>query len=96
MSILVRIVGGIVGRGAKTVAPINRNMSTGSVKVIPQSSISKVRAKSVNEYNTNKTNYTKSGANAKSAAKNIEQNNLNGTLSGRTGDPKIIKIKSGK
>jgi len=37
MSILVRIVGGIVGKGAKTVAPVNRNMSTGSVKVIPQS-----------------------------------------------------------
>ena len=35
MSILVRIVGGIMGKGAKTVAPINRNMNTGSVKVIP-------------------------------------------------------------
>ena len=34
MSILVRIVGGIMGKGAKTVAPINRNMSTGSVKLV--------------------------------------------------------------
>ena len=29
-----RAVGGITGAGAKTVAPINRNMGTGSVKLI--------------------------------------------------------------
>ena len=32
--IATRAVGGITGAGAKTVAPINRNMSTGSVKII--------------------------------------------------------------
>ena len=32
--ILVRIVGGIVGRGSKSVAPIYKEIGTGSVKVI--------------------------------------------------------------
>ena len=51
MSILVRIVGGIVGRGAKTVAPINRNMSTGSVKVIPSKKAGQYGVDDLNYYN---------------------------------------------
>ena len=30
-----RAVGGLTGAGAKQVTPINRNMNTGSVKVVP-------------------------------------------------------------
>jgi|APGre2960657444_1045066.scaffolds.fasta_scaffold135488_2 hypothetical protein len=33
-----RVAGGITGAGAKNVAPINRNMGTGSVKVKPRQS----------------------------------------------------------
>lgn len=92
MSILVRIVGGIVGRGAKTVAPINRNMSTGSVNVVSNKGMQK-------EYNQLKTGIAevrKSGKLAKDVAKNQEIKNLQGIVSGKTGNPKIIKIKSGK
>ena len=32
--IATRVAGGITGAGAKNVAPINRNMGTGSVKVV--------------------------------------------------------------
>jgi hypothetical protein len=89
-----RAAGGITGAGAKQVAPVYREMGTGSVKVIPQSSISKIRAENVTTYNTSRVKDFKSGAAAKRGAKNVERNNLNGILSGKTGDPKIIKINS--
>jgi len=81
MSILVRIVGGIVGRGAKTVAPINREMGTGSVKVVNiakdvkefsnftgQKMSKKLYQNVINEGNTTITNSVKSGQNAKEGA----------------------------
>lgn len=69
---VIRAVAGITGAGAKSVAPIYKNMETGSVKVIPQSSISKVRAEDVREYNTNIVNRRKSGEQAKSIKDSIE------------------------
>jgi hypothetical protein len=70
--IATRVVAGITGAGAKTVAPVYRNIETGSVKVIPQSSISNFRAKNVTEYNTNIVNRRKSGEQAKSIKDSIE------------------------
>lgn len=92
MSILVRIVGGIVGRGAKTVAPINRNMSTGSVK--PGNP--KGMQSAYNQSSEGLATVRKSGKLAKDIAKEIEKENLQGIVSGKTGNPKIFKIKSGK
>jgi hypothetical protein len=89
-----RAAGGITGAGAKQVNTVYRNMGTGSVKVIPQSSISKTRAENVTAYKTQRVNDAKSGVAAKRAAKNQETRNLQGILSGKTGDPKVIKINS--
>jgi hypothetical protein len=69
---VIRTVAGITGAGAKTVTPVYREMGTGSVKVIPQSSISNFRAKNVTEYNTNIVNRRKSGEQAKSIKDSIE------------------------
>jgi len=67
-----RAAGGITGAGAKQVNPVYREMGTGSVKVIPQSSISNFRARNVTEYNTNIVNRRKSGEQAKSIKDSIE------------------------
>ena len=66
MSILVRIVGGIVGRGAKTVAPINREMGTGSVTKIPK--ITKFQQDTVNSMKASVANERKSGRFAENSA----------------------------
>lgn len=87
-----RAAGGIVGAGSKSVNPVYRN--TGSVKVIPQSSISKIRAENVTAYKTQRVNDAKSGVAAKRAAKNQETINLQNILYAKTGDPKVIKINS--
>jgi len=87
-----RAVGGIVGAGAKTVAPVYRN--TGSVKVIPQSSISKTRAENVTAYNTSRVKDAKSGIAAKRAAKNAEQMNELKIYSLTKPPLKTVKINS--
>ena len=90
--ILVRIVGGIVGRGSKSVAPVYREMGTGSVKTF--SGGTKYQADTVNKMRTQFVNDRKSGATAKKSAAIVEQSNLQGILSGKTGNPKVIKINS--
>lgn len=90
--VATRVIGGITGAGSKAVNPVYRN--TGSVKVIPQSSISKIRAENVTAYKTQRVNDAKSGIAAKRAAKNQETINLQNILYGKTGDPKVIKINS--
>ena len=89
MSILVRIVGGIVGKGAKTVAPVNRNMSTGSVTKIPK--ITKFQQNMVNKMNTDVANERKSGGFAKNSAVQMQ------AFYKALGGPKkpTIKINSG-
>jgi uncharacterized membrane protein len=83
-----RAAGGIVGAGAKSVNPVYRN--TGSVKVIN----SKGMQKPSNDLSTAITNVRKSGKLAKDVAKDVEKKNLQGILSGKTGDPKVIKVNS--
>jgi hypothetical protein len=82
-----RAVGGITGAGAKQVAPVYRNMQTGSVIKIPP--VTKFQQQSVNTYKTQRVNDFKSGAAAQRAAKNTK--NLDGLPKKPT-----IKIKSGK
>jgi len=97
-----RVVGGITGAGAKTVAPINRNMGTGNVKVInikqnakelskyTVNNISASQYKNIiNKGNTEITNSVKSGQNAKESAALRELQNL-------SRPKKTIKIKSNK
>ena len=63
-----RAVGGITGAGAKSVAPINRNMGTGSVKVKPAQStdptINQGLAKMQQNYANSKVVDRKSGGEA--------------------------------
>ena len=85
-----RAAGGITGAGAKQVTPVYREMGTGSVNVVSNKGMQK-------EYNQLKTGIAevrKSGKLAKDVAKNQETKNLQGILSGKTGDPKVIKINS--
>ena len=90
MSILVRIVGGIVGRGAKTVAPINRNMNTGSVKVT-KFPVSKLEQKVFNENRDAQASINKSGQLARDIRNQRDFENSVGYVKKKT-----IKIKSGK
>ena len=87
-----RAIGGITGAGAKQVAPVYREMGTGSVKTF--SGGTKYQADMVNKMRTEFVNNRKSGATAKKSAVMVERSNLQGILSGKTGDPKIIKINS--
>jgi len=87
-----RAVGGITGAGAKQVAPVNREMGTGSVKTF--SGGTKYQSDMVNKIRTGFVNDRKSGVTAKKSAAIVERSNLNKILSGKTGDPKIIKINS--
>jgi hypothetical protein len=87
-----RAVGGIVGTGSKTVAPVYREMGTGSVKTF--SGGTKYQSDMVNKMRTGFVNDRKSGVTAKKSAAIVEKSNLQGILSGKTGDPKIIKINS--
>jgi hypothetical protein len=54
-----RVVGGITGAGAKQVAPVYRNMETGSVKVTKP--MGERNAKLFNEYKTDEAGFIKSG-----------------------------------
>ena len=91
---IARAVAGIVGKGAKNVSPVYRNMNTGSVKVVNPTTVFKKDL--VNSVRTSIAKQVKSGDFAKDSAAMKERNNLKGILSGKTGNPKIIKIKSGK
>ena len=79
-----RAIGGITGAGAKNVAPINRNMNTGSVTKIPQ--VTKFQQNSINSIRTSSTKDAKSGKTAKRLADTREQAEI--------GKPRIIKINS--
>ena len=70
MKILIRLVGGIVGKGSKSVAPIYQEIGTGSVTKIPQ--ITKFQQKTVNELRTSVANERKSGGFAKNAATQMQ------------------------
>ena len=85
-----RVAGGITGSGARNVAPVYRNMSTGSVK--PGNP--KGMQSAYNQLSESLATVRKSGKLAKDVAKRIEKENLQGILSGKTGNPKIIKINS--
>ena len=85
---LSRTTGGITGAGAKQVAPINRNMGTGSVKTF--SGGTKYQSDMVNKMRTEFVNDRKSGVTAKKSAAIVEKVNRD--------IPKkaTVKIKSGK
>jgi hypothetical protein len=70
------------------------SFGTGSVKVIPQSSISKTRAENVTAYNTSRVTDAKSGKAAKRAAKNVEQMNELKIYSLTKPPLKTVKINS--
>ena len=71
---IARAVAGIEGKGAKNVAPVYRNMNTGSVTQIP--SITKNQQKVVNSMTTSGKKFIKSGNVAKVKAKVMEGANL--------------------
>jgi len=71
---IARAVAGIAGKGAKNVAPVYRNINTGSVTKIP--SITKNQQKVVNSMTTSGKKFIKSGNVAKVKAKVIEGANL--------------------
>ena len=96
-----RVVAGIVGRGARNVAPVYRNMSTGNVKILPNSSKGLVikdgvitnnakqqTFKNINKFNTEKLKRIKSGEEA--AFQDYAAQPLQGVL--RT--KKVIKVNS--
>jgi len=68
-----RAVGGIVGAGAKTVAPVYREMGTGSVKTF--SGGTKYQSDMVNKIRTGFVNDRKSGVTAKKSAAIVEKVN---------------------
>ena len=99
---VARLVAGIVGRGARNVTPVYRNMNTGSIKVLPNSTKGLVikdnvitnnakqqTFKNINNFNTEKLKRIKSGEEA--AFQNYAALPLQGVL--RT--KKVIKINSG-
>ena len=90
---VVRVVGGIMGRGAKNVAPVYRNMNTGSVTKIPK--VTDYQQNIVNKQRTMSAQNAKSGETAKRLGSEREQANMDGMLTRRTGLPKTIKINSG-
>lgn len=81
-----RAVGGIVGAGAKTVAPVYRN--TGSVKVVP--AVTEFKKDAFNSARTSIANQMKSGKLAKDVAKSKTPPRENLMF-----PPKTIKINSG-
>ena len=84
-----RVVAGIVGRGARNVAPVYRNMSTGSVIKIPK--VTDYQQNMVNKMNTDVANERKSGGFAKNSAVQMQ------AFYKALGGPKkpTIKINSG-
>ena len=98
-----RAAGGITGAGAKNVAPVYRNMGTGSVKVLPNSSKGLVikdgvitnnakqeTFKNINKFNSEKLKRIKSGEEAKFQSYAAEPNSARGAIS----TAKKIKINS--
>ena len=65
---VVRAVGGIMGRGAKNVNPIYKEIGTGSVKPMSSVSLSQNRAAQYNKYQGEKLQQIKSGERAKDRA----------------------------
>lgn len=86
--IATRTVGGIMGAGAKQVAPAYRNMSTGSVKVVTNVKAEaknlgvskKVYQKSANDFMTEMVKSTKSGESAKEVAALRQVQNIFGNI----------------
>ena len=98
-----RAIGGITGAGAKTVTPVYREMGTGSVKVLPNSSKGLVIKngvitnnakqelfKNINKFNSEKLKKIKSGEEAKFQSYAAEPNSARGAIS----TAKKIKINS--
>ena len=89
-----RAVGGITGAGAKSVGPVYRNMSTGSVKLVtPQSTNLKVNQQIVKNTNTGRTFIAKQrklGEEAKFQSYAVEPASARGAVS----TAKKIKINS--
>ena len=69
ISAVVRVVGGIIGRGAKNVNPIYQEIGTGSVTQIPKNSKSQF---ATNSLNSAVVNERKSGEFAKNAATQMQ------------------------
>ena len=84
-----RAVAGIIGAGAKQVAPVYREMGTGSVTKIPK--VTKFQQNTVNKMNTNILNERKSGGFAKNSA--VQMQGFNNNLVSKK---PTVKIKSGK
>jgi len=89
-----RVVGGIVGAGAKSVAPVYKNIGTGSVKVVKpvDKNIASRFQKEVNQKSTNETANYKSGSNAARQAKYQEK--VNSEVNKVFGKDKPLKINS--
>jgi hypothetical protein len=91
-----RAVGGITGAGAKQVAPVYRNMSTGSVTKIPK--VTDYQQNIVNKQRTMSAQNAKSGKTAKRLSSEREQANIDTKKYfneiGAGVKPKPIKINS--
>jgi hypothetical protein len=68
---IARAVAGIVGKGAKNVAPVYRNMNTGSVTKIPK--VTDYQQNIVNKQRTMSAQNAKSGKTAKRLGNEREQ-----------------------
>ena len=90
--IATRVVAGITGAGAKTVAPVYREMGTGSVIKIPK--VTDYQQNIVNKQRTMSAQNAKSGKTAKRLGSEREQANMDGMLTRQTSLPKVIKINS--
>jgi hypothetical protein len=93
-----RAVGGIMGAGAKQVAPAYRNMNTGNVKVLTNVKAQakdlgiskKVYQKTANDFMTDMVKSTKSGQSAKEVAALRQVENIFGKVPKKP----TVKIKS--
>lgn len=95
-----RAVGGITGAGAKQVAPVYRNMNTGTVKVLTNVKAEakdlgiskKTYQKVANKFMTDRVKSNKSGQSAKEVAALRQAQNTFGNIPKKP----TIKINSGK
>ena len=87
-----RAVGGIVGAGAKTVAPVYKNIGTGSVKVVTPTT--EFKRNTFNTVRTSIAKEMKSGQLAKDSAGMRERGNSNSISAGTRPPSKTIKINS--
>ena len=92
--IATRVVAGITGAGAKSVAPVYRNIETTGVKVLKpmDSKVSSKFQTAVNEKSTKETLANKSGSNATKAAKYQER--VNSEVNKVFGKTKPVKVNS--